>query len=398
MSSTSGLWQSGRPVRSIVRSGAVAALALACSAAALADDFIGSVLAGGLHNPRGLSFGPDGGLYIAEAGVPTGSGPSTLVRGQAQIYVETGSITRYADGAQTRVLTNLPTLYNAVTGEVGAGPNDIIFSASGAPLIAIGAGIDPNVRATDLAPAGSLLGRVITLGASYDVAGHEAAYNPAGGPLDSNPWHLASSAAGTLVTDAGGNSLLLIGGNGVISTVATFASQVNGPFTSDAVPTGLAVGADGAYYVGQLTGFPFVPGSAQVMRVLPSGEMTTFASGFTQITDLAFGADGSLYVLEYDSNGLTTPGDGGALWKVAVDGSKTLVFTGSLAHPTGLEIAADGSFYVSNHGDSASAGELLHITAVPEPQTAALLLAGLALVAGVACRRRQAGARCRADS
>jgi len=26
-----------------------------------------SVVAGGLHNPRGLNFGPDGALYVAEA-------------------------------------------------------------------------------------------------------------------------------------------------------------------------------------------------------------------------------------------------------------------------------------------------------------------------------------------
>ncbi|MEO8042970.1 MAG: hypothetical protein ABI646_10195, partial [Acidobacteriota bacterium] len=27
-----------------------------------------TVIATGLHNPRGLNFGPDGGLYVAEAG------------------------------------------------------------------------------------------------------------------------------------------------------------------------------------------------------------------------------------------------------------------------------------------------------------------------------------------
>jgi hypothetical protein len=56
------------------------------------------------------------------------------------------------------------------------------------------------------------------------------------------------------------------------------------------------------------------------------------------LTDIAFGADGSLYALEYDSNGLLAPGSGGALWKVAADGSRSLVFSDGLVSPTGLAI------------------------------------------------------------
>jgi hypothetical protein len=35
-----------------------------------------------------------------------------------------------------------------------------------------------------------------------------------------------------------------------------------------AVPTSVAVAPDGAYYVGQLTGFPFPVGGARVFRVV----------------------------------------------------------------------------------------------------------------------------------
>ncbi len=190
-----------------------------------------------------------------------------------------------------------------------------------------------------------------------------------------------------MVTDAGGNSLLRIAPDGEILTIATFPGRdIGGGFPSDAVPTGLAVGPDGNYYVGQLTGFPFTPGAAQIYRVEPNGDMSTFASGFTQITALEFGMDGSLYVLEFDANGLQVPGDAGALTRIAPDGTRTTIYS-DLEHATGLAIGPDGALYVSNFGSQAGVGEVLRIVPVPEPETYALMLAGLIAVAGIVRRR-----------
>ena len=72
-----------------------------------------------------------------------------------------------------------------------------------------------------------------------------------------------------------------------------------------AVPTSVAVRPkDPNIYVGQLTGFPFPPGAANVWAVTPDGSKTVYASGFTNIIDIAWGPKGSLYVLEIAANGL----------------------------------------------------------------------------------------------
>jgi hypothetical protein len=52
-------------------------LMLTLSCAATAAPYFGTVIANGLNNPRDVAIAPDGSLYIAEAGVPAGSGSST---------------------------------------------------------------------------------------------------------------------------------------------------------------------------------------------------------------------------------------------------------------------------------------------------------------------------------
>jgi hypothetical protein len=70
---------------------------------------------------------------------------------------------------------------------------------------------------------------------------------------------------------------------------------------TDAVPNSVAVGPDDAYYVGELTGGPFVPETANVWRVVPGRAPQVYCSGFSFIIDLDFDRRGNLYVFEHTS-------------------------------------------------------------------------------------------------
>lgn len=384
--------------------GSALAVVLAATAIpATAATYVGSAVVSGLNNPRGLAFGPDGALYIAEAGFLGASGPMVEIRGAQWRYGETGSITRYAGGVQQRIVAGLPSLSAIVTGET-TGAQDIAFGAGGTGYVAIGLGTDPGVRAGALgsAPGALNLGSILTFTGGTpvsiaDVGAFEAASNPAGGAFDSNPYHLAAlPGGGVLVTDAGGNSLLTAPVGGPVALSGVFPGRdIGGGFPSDSVPTGIAIGPDGAYYIAELTGFPFTQGAAQVYRLEPGGAPTVFRTGFTNITDIAFGRDGSLYVLELDSDGLLGPAAGGALIRVAVDGTRETLFSQGLITPTGLEIGPDGAFYVANFSAAAGRGEVLRIAAVPEPAAWAMMISGVGLIGG-SLRRRRGGTETRA--
>ena len=329
-----------------------------------------SVVLSGLNAPKQLAFSPNGALYVVESG--TGADGDTCISagdmGAEVCYSLTGSITRLWKGEQERIVTGLPSL--GAGGEVVAGPNDISFQGQGNMYVTIGLGADPALR-TQLGADGATLGTLILVKPNgkwsvvADISGFEAANNPDNGVPDSNPYGVLAEGGRQYVTDAGGNSLLQVSPNGQISLVATFANLPLPPLpfpfpfpSSQAVPTEVVRGPDGALYVSTLTGAPFLPGLARIYRVTPGGASTVFEGGFTAITDFAFGPDGSLYVLQFASEIFL--GGAGSVVRVSPDGTRSTIIDNLIA-PTGIAVGPDGAVYVTNKGVLVGAGEVLRI-------------------------------------
>ena len=194
-----------------------------------------TVVMTGLDNPRGLAFGPQGALYVAEAG-RGGPGPCIFLRGANQCYGPTGAVSRLWHGAQERVATGLPSYGSAAQ---ATGPHDISFQGLGGGYVTLGLGFEGGPR-DGLDGIGYQLGWLVRLPGSghwrndVDVAAQEFTFNPGGGPVDSNPYGVLAEPGGELVTDAGSNTLLRVGSTGSISTLAVFPSRAQGRSTDRA--------------------------------------------------------------------------------------------------------------------------------------------------------------------
>ena len=342
------------------RSALLLGVACAISLARVAAQPEVAVVMSGLDNPRGLAIGPEGALYVAESG-RGGDGPCGVNSpGETRCYGASGAISRLWRGEQERVVEGLPS-HALPSGESANGPNDIAFVGRGGAYVTLGLGFDQRLRDA-LGPAGPLFGTVIQVSSGgqwrvvADILAEEAAHNPGGGPVDSNAYGVSAEPGARLVTDAGANALMRVTANGHVSTIATFPSRPQGRPT-DAVPTAVVVGPDGAYYVSELSGVPFAAGAARIYRVVPGRVPEVYLEGFKTIVDLAFDNDGNLYVLEH-ATGAVFFGGPGRLLKVAPDGTRGEVL-GGLDRPTSVAIGWDGEIYVTNHGITPGAGEVL---------------------------------------
>jgi hypothetical protein len=351
------------------------ALAVILGARPAASAPVVTVVMTGLDSPRGLTFALNGALFVAEAG--HGGAPCTGTTG-LNCYGRTGAVSRYWLGRQERIVTGLPSV-SFPTGANARGPADVAIH--GFVLARVTIGLEALASQRDALHRDGLgwLVRVPiwTLWAlpahlrptdwSFDL--DMAAYQETQGK-ESDPYSFMAVPGGYAMTDASANTLMKIDWHNDIATLAEFPSRPERG--TDSVPTSVAVGPDGAYYVGELTGFgaPLPPpGDAKVYRVAPGEAPTVFCSGFNRIIDIAFDGDGSLYVLQFYPG--PPPAGLGILWRVIpapLDSpdrtcpDRVQVDTGvALDQPTAIALGPDGALYISNRGGRISVGEVLRI-------------------------------------
>jgi hypothetical protein len=371
------------------------------------------VVASGLDNPRRMAFGPDGALYVAESGIG-GPGPTVLGPELNSIlsFGTTGAVTRVQNGTQERVISNLPSTAILLEGTTppqtegsilaSNGVQDIGFDRNGNPYAIVGFATTTDQQPFLDASGGGDLGDLLSFDInddgsweknnfSVDLVDFEEANNPDNAVLLNNPYDLEAQGDTLYVVDAGANNFYSIDRAGNISLETVFFPEIVDGIPIERVPTSLAVGPDGAFYVGEFTGNAAQPGSARIYRITPGDRPEIIADGFTQIIGLDFDSEGNLYVLEFSANGLPyippaaptnnlDPAFTGALIQVSPDGvRRTLIGPGEgLVAPGGLSVGPDEAVYVSNFGTTVGTGQVIRVdpkASVPESSSVAALLA-----------------------
>jgi len=337
------------------------------------------VVARNLSNPRKIFVGADGSVYVVEAGT---GGNVDGHRCLVTCVGRSGAVVRLANGHTQPFVTGLgslsvpngqgaqgPAAFRIVNGKDYVLMQDMEINSKGVNQLGL-----PDAGDLFTTPPGKVAPKL-----AANFAAFEAAHNPdhGAGPgpkhgqpsIDSDPYDFVPYRGGFAVADAAGNDLLWLAPSGRISVLAVFPIrhqkltkiQENelsppklNPYPVQSVPTSVAVGPDGALYVGELTGWPYTPGTARIWRVVPGKKATVYASGFTNISALVF--DGkNLLVLELASKGILDPSSPGALLLLKPDGKRAVVASAGLVAPTGLALG-NGSIYISNYGTYPGSG------------------------------------------
>ncbi|NUP22680.1 MAG: ScyD/ScyE family protein [Nonomuraea sp.] len=374
-------------MKRVIITGGVAALGLAASvapvpASASAQASV-TVVASKLDGPRGLAFGPDGALYVAESGsggkIKCATVPAEPGGEASKVCLGlTGKISKLADGELSTVVKDLP---SAGSDGLGTGPHDVAFAEDGSMLVPIGLGGDGKLRA-GLGPKGKTLGTLLKIkdgksSVMADLLAFEVKHNPdkkdKGSAIDSYPFAVVPTPqGGALVTDVGANDVLQVSASGKVTLRAVFhARKVAAPammklpkgskVPMQSVPMGIAAAPDGSYYVAEHAGFPQPEGVARVFR-LAGKKVETAVKGFTTVVDVAFDGSGRLVVLGSVGPVPSDHQPRTSLYRIEADGKRTeLLKPGTLSVPLGLAVAGDGAVYVSNKGFTPGKGEIVRV-------------------------------------
>jgi hypothetical protein len=353
---------------------AVSMLAASASSVAAGQHAHMTVIASGLDNPRDLAFGPGGRLFLAEAG----HGGSRCITGgeEGDTCIGFTSKIGVVNIAKHRVRTVIDGLVS-LAGKDGSGATGVdgidVLGRSSIYGIITGSrdAVPPDAfTARFRSHVKSQLGRLIrgSVNGSWhtvaDVGHRDFVWTSQHKNLvpdqfpDANPYGVyAASNDQQWVVDAGANTIDRVDARGRVHVVQFLPN----PPSSDAVPTCIDRGPDGALYVGELTGGGNAPGASVVWRFAPwqtHHRLTRWATGLTAVTGCGF-SRGKFYAVEFSTLGLDNAAPNtGALVRVPPHSSHPVTVLGGLSFPGGFAAGRDGALYFSNWSVAPSAAGL----------------------------------------
>lgn len=340
------------------------------------------VVAEGLNAPQGVLVAPDGSIWVVDSGVGGDTEVDAINPMGERVtatFGDTGRVIRIgADGSQ-EVMAALPSI---LIGEEATGGARLAV-IDGEVYVANGVWVSDGSPESVPLPNTAAILRINADGSLTEVAetwSLEKELNPDGSVIETHPYGMAVGPDGLLwVADAGANTLLRVDVNsGAVELLATFEPlpgafpnpNLGGEMLTDAVPTGIAFDDEGNALVSLLSGFPFIPGSAKVLKVAPDGGVTVYADGLTMLTDLRRGPDGAFYAVQFAVFTDQGPQFGsGALVRIEEGGASVPVVEG-LAFPTSVDFNADGDAYITIFGGGPpGAGQLIMVAGVASGTT-----------------------------